>query len=138
MAQRYFTVDEANRTLPLVRRVVRDIVDDYAQWKKRVRDYEVLAASEESEESAEQVGMRADVERLAERIDSYIAELASIGCLFKGFEEGLVDFYAKMSGQDVLLCWRLGEPAVEHWHELEAGFGGRQPLVSQPVAGDSS
>lgn len=138
MAQRYFTVDEANRTLPLVRRVVRDIVDDYARWKKRIREYEVLAASEESEESAEQVGMRADIEKLAERIDGYIAELASIGCLFKGFEEGLVDFHAKMNGQDVLLCWRLGEPAVEHWHEIEAGFGGRQPLVSQPVAGDSS
>ena len=138
MAQRYFTVDEANRTLPLVRRVVRDIVDDYARWKKHVLDYEILAASEESEESAEQVGMRADIEKLAERIDGYIAELASIGCLFKGFEEGLVDFYAKMNGQDVLLCWRLGEPAVEHWHEIEAGFGGRQPLVSHPVAGDSS
>jgi hypothetical protein len=138
MAQRYFTVDEANRTLPLVRRVVRDIVDDYARWKQHVRDYEVLAASEESEESAEQVGTRAEIETLAERIDGYIAELTAIGCLFKGFEEGLVDFYAKMNGQDVLLCWRLGEAAVEHWHEIEAGFGGRQPLVSQPVAGDST
>ena len=117
---------------------MRDIVDDYARWKQHVRDYEVLAASEESEESAEQVGMRADIEKLAERIDGYIAELTSIGCLFKGCEEGLVDFYAKMNGQDVLLCWRLGEPAVQHWHEIEAGFGGRQPLVSQPVAGDSS
>ena len=138
MEQRYFTVDEANRTLPLVRRVVRDIVDEYARWKKLVREYEVLAASEESEESAEQVGMRDDIQKLAERIDGYIAELASIGCLFKGFEEGLVDFYTKMNGHDALLCWRLGEPAVEYWHEIEAGFGGRKRLMTESVAGDSS
>ena len=138
MSERYFTVEEANRTLPLVRRIVRDIVDDYSRWKHRVRDYEVLAASAESEESAEQVRMRSEVEKLAERIEGYIEELTSIGCLFKGFEEGLVDFYAKLNGRDVFLCWRLGEPAVEYWHEIEAGFGGRQPLVSELVGGDST
>ena len=138
MSERYFTVEEANRTLPLVRRIVRDIVDDYSRWKHRVRDYEVLAASAESEESAEQVRMRTEVEKLAERIEGYIEELTSVGCVFKGFEEGLVDFYTKRNGKDVFLCWRLGEPAVEYWHEIESGFGGRQPLVSEPVGGDST
>jgi hypothetical protein len=49
------------------------------------------------------------------------------------FDAGLVDFPGEMDGRSVYLCWRLGESAVEYWHELEAGYAGRQPLVPQPT-----
>ena len=57
-----------------------------------------------------------------------VAELADIGCELKDWETGLVDFPARMSGEEVLLCWKLGEPRVAYWHHVHAGFAGRSPI----------
>lgn len=138
MKHKYFTIQQANRTLPLVKRVVDDIVGDYRHWKDRVSQYELLTADAKPEESPEQIALREEVEHLAKRISGYIDELSSIGCLFKGFEDGLVDFYGQRDGRDIFLCWRLGESSVEHWHEVDAGFGGRQPLLPEMVSGGSN
>ena len=130
MAVKYFTVEEANKTLPLVKRIVSDILEDYAAWRDRMHKYELLSAgtTEESGESPEQVALREDVDEAAHRINGYMEELTQIGCVFKGFEQGLVDFYSKRDDRDVFLCWKHGEAAVEYWHELEGGFAGRQPV----------
>jgi hypothetical protein len=64
----------------------------------------------------------------AERINGYLLELEEIGCVFKGFEAGLVDFYALREDRLVFLCWRMGEPHIAHWHEVDAGFEGRQAI----------
>jgi hypothetical protein len=127
---KYFTVDQANRTLPLVKRIVADIVDEYGRWKEHVFRYELVAAGSTAQqgETAEQVELRGRVDDSAQRINDFVEELARIGCIFKGFEEGLVDFRARMEDRDVLLCWKLGEDAIEYWHELDAGFRGRQPI----------
>jgi hypothetical protein len=127
---RYFTLEEANRTLPLVKRIVTDIVEEYRVWKEHVFRYELVAAGSlaDAGESAEQVALRQRVDASAQRINDFVEELARIGCIFKGFEEGLVDFHSRRDGRDVLLCWKLGEDAVEHWHELEAGYAGRQAV----------
>jgi hypothetical protein len=127
--QKYFTVDQANRTLPLVSRIVGDIIHEYADWKDKVRQYEMLVGAV-SEETPDQVALRQRVEDLAARINGYIQELSSIGCLFKGFEEGLVDFLGRRDDRDVFWCWKFGEPRVQHWHEVDAGFAGRQPLAT--------
>lgn len=133
MTAKYFTVEEANKTLPLVKRIVADIVDDYRRWKERVARYEVYAAAATEEEAPDQRAAREDVERLAARINEYMDELAAVGCVFKGFDEGLVDFHGRMEGRDVLWCWKLGEPEVEYWHELDGGYAGRQPLERSRV-----
>ena len=54
--------------------------------------------------------------------------IEQVGCVFKGFEEGLVDFYSLREDRLVFLCWRYGEERITHWHEIEAGFAGRQPV----------
>lgn len=138
METRYFTVDGANKALPLVNRIVADILHDYEVWRDHMRQYELLSgeAPEESGESPEQLALRQKVDDVAHSINGYMEELAQIGCVFKGFDQGLVDFYSKRDDRDVFLCWRFGEPAVEHWHELEGGFTGRQP-VEAPVSGDA-
>ena len=82
------------------------------------------------------MALREQVDEVAHSINGYMDELAQIGCVFKGFDQGLVDFYCKRDDRDVFLCWKYGEPAVEHWHELEGGFAGRQP-VEAPVSGDA-
>ncbi len=137
MAVKYFTIEQANRTLPLVKRIVSDILKDYDLWRDRVRKYELLSAgtTEESGESPEQVALREEVDEAAHRINGYIEELTQIGCVFKGFDQGLVDFYSKRDDRDVFLCWKYGEPAVEYWHELEGGFAGRQRLEAEFTQG---
>jgi hypothetical protein len=130
MTAKYFTVDQANRTLPLVRRIVSDIVEEYGRWKEHVFRYELVAAGSTADkgESVEQVTLREKVDDSAQRINQFVEELIGIGCIFKGFEEGLVDFRSRLDGRDVLLCWKLGEESIEYWHEADAGYAGRQPL----------
>ncbi len=138
MAVTYFTVTQANKTLPLVKRIVADILEDYRVWRDLMRQFELLSAdaTDETGESEEQVTLRTQVDDAARRINAYMDELAQIGCVFKGFEQGLVDFHSKRDDRDVLLCWKHGEPAVEHWHELEGGFDGRQPVESESFQED--
>ena len=127
---KYFTAAEANRTLPLVRRIVDDITMLYPEWRELVNQYELVAAQAKAEwgESTEQIALRLRIEDIARRITAYLAELETVGCVFKGFQEGLVDFYGKLDGRDVFWCWKQGEERIEHWHDIEAGFAGRQPI----------
>lgn len=135
---RYFTLPEANATLPLVRRIVADITSVYPTWRDLVAKYELVAAQARPEwgESAVQVSLRADIEAAARDIAGYLSELEQVGCVFKGFDQGLVDFYGQLDGRDIFWCWRVGEEKIEYWHELEAGFAGRQSvdvaLTSRP------
>jgi hypothetical protein len=131
---RLFTCAEAERTLPLVRRIVRDLMLEHPAWRRAVARYEVLAgaATPEAGETAELVAAQHDVEAHASRIEGYLAELQQVGCVFKGFEDGLVDFYSLREDRLVFLCWRYGEERITHWHELDAGAAGRQPLEDVP------
>ena len=114
---RLFTLEEAERTLPLVRRIVQDLVATYPAWRAGVARYETLSAAASEEITAHAV-----------RIDGYLRELERIGCVFKGFEAGLVDFRSLREDRPIFLCWRLGEQRITHWHEIDGGFEGRQPI----------
>jgi len=111
-----FTPAQANRTLPLVKRIVRDIL-------AKAREYRARTGKGGPEIEARR--------RLLEReVDGHIAELRRIGCEYKdwSFDMGLVDFPGRIDGKDVLLCWRSDEEAVTWYHLPEAGFAGRQPI----------
>jgi hypothetical protein len=133
--RRIFTVEQANRTLPLVSRIVRDIVTLYPRWRERVSEIEMLAADahvDHPDPRIEQVEREAQA--LAAEIDRCIREIAELGIEYKlPLDAGLVDFPGEIDGRRVYLCWRLGERAVEHWHEIDAGFAGRQRLTPQMV-----
>ena len=137
---RIFTVAIANRALPLVRRIVDDIVAEHPRWKDLVSRYELAAAGGRPEwgESAEMARLRHDIDAAAERIGGYVKELEAIGCQLKGFEQGLVDFYGLHEGRLVLLCWQRGEDAVTHWHEVDAGFAGRRDITPEFVTAESA
>ena len=130
MPKKYFTLDQANKTLPLVRKIVTDITALHPVWRDLVYRYELVAAQSDPKwgESTEQVALRTQIEAVARQINGYMVELEEIGCVFKGFEEGLVDFYGQLDGRDMFWCWKQGEERISHWHELEAGFAGRQPI----------
>ena len=152
-----FTLDEANSTLPLVSRILRDIVRCHEEIEALKRErvdsrkaetdlplaFEVgsielqsadVPAVEPSIEAASTASAEEEIlggrirGKLAE-IDGYFQELAKIGCECKDTRTGLVDFRAELDERIVFLCWKLGESEIAHWHELEAGFSGRQAVA---------
>jgi hypothetical protein len=134
--RRYFTVEEANKALPLVRMILSDIVrqyrivDDLQQRLSMVlRDRRRSTSDLYTEELAQS---QAELEAEEAKLKSYIDELRRLGVEFKG-PDGLCDFYSLMDGREVFLCWHLGEPEVLYWHDLDAGFAGRQPLPAHAV-----
>ena len=120
MPRRRFTPAQANRTLPLVRRVVADILG-LGQQLKRLSD------------GAHPPGAREVAPRLQAELAELYEELQRIGCSYKdwGFDLGLVDFPAEIEGRDVLLCWRSDEPRLEWYHTPSAGFAGRTPIPAE-------
>jgi hypothetical protein len=124
--KKYFTVEEANKALPLLR-VVTTLAGDLRERQQRLTGLmDTGAPSPAHQEELE--GMRAEFERGQEQMRAYQEELAKLHVELKDFFTGLVDFPAQRDGREVYLCWRLGEAEVAHWHELDAGFSGRQSL----------
>jgi hypothetical protein len=94
---------------------------------ERIVEYRALDP-ESVVEGARQRELEQEIGDLTDSVNGYVAELEEIGAFFKGFEEGLVDFYGLLDGRPVFLCWKLGEESVEWWHELDGGYAGRQRL----------
>jgi hypothetical protein len=72
--------------------------------------------------------LRAEMEGHLQRVRECVAEMDSIGVQVKDLEAGLLDFPCRLEDEVVLLCWRMGEPAIDYWHTEEQGFQGRQPV----------
>lgn len=127
---RIFSLDEAERALPLVRKIVADVQRVYEEWREAVASYELVAAGAKADgpESDALEQLRTDVATYAEQMAGLIDEVQEIGCELKDVRLGLVDFYALLDDRLVYLCWRMDEQNITHWHELDAGFGGRQPI----------
>ncbi len=123
--KKLFDVDEANRTLPLVSRIVRDIVDVNTQMRDAHLQAQRLVEDGDSEQ-AEKCQDR--MQELSYQRDEFVDELQRLGIELKDPNLGLIDFPAMLDGRIVYLCWKLGEEKISHWHELTAGFGGRQPV----------
>ena len=130
---RQFTVDEANRTLPLVRRIVEDVVRQHRVWREKILELDLVSSSARPGEPDRSVKLEREVQSLAREIDGYHRELGELGIQLKDRRLGLVDFPSEMMGRDVLLCWRLGEAEVQFWHDADAGYAGRQPLEPAQV-----
>ena len=129
----HFNVDDANRTLPLVRRIVEDVVRQHRLWREKILELDLVASSARADEPRDRAAaLEKEAQDLAREIDGYQQELAELGILLKDRRMGLVDYPSEMNGKRVYLCWRLGEAEVQFWHEEDAGYSGRQPL--QPTA----
>jgi len=123
-----YTVDRANRTLPLVRRIVEDIVREHQRWQDAVARLDLLVATNTDTVDIRVAALERDVQVIARDIDAFQGELEALDIQLKDRRIGLVDFPTELDGRRVLLCWRLGEPAVQYWHDEDAGYAGRRPL----------
>jgi len=135
---RLFTIEQANAMLPLVRAITTDLSNLARDVMERRHRLALLTAGRELRAgdpySDELAQMEGELERDAGRLQDYVDELRELGVEPKGALEGLVDFPCELDGRVVFLCWKLGEPEVLHWHDLDAGFAGRQPLTAGSVS----
>jgi len=131
--KKYFTVAQANATLPLVRVIIRDITElahALREREERLARVQPPARGVMGEAYREELQqMQAEFARDQERMREYQQELGNLGVELKDLYTGLVDFPCWMNNHEVYLCWRLGEPEVGYWHEVEDGFAGRQKLM---------
>lgn len=122
--ERHYTREEANALLPQVEPLLRKL----GEAKDRLTDeeaHEVLAESAPTNGGGEpgtQVG-----EGFLE-VRSLLGALQEAGIVVRDVDRGLIDFPSLRDGKEVYLCWELGEDGVDYWHDLEEGFGGREPL----------
>jgi hypothetical protein len=129
---RLFTPEEANEALAEVRPVAERMVRARRMLTaavRRQRELVMRIAGNGGDLSPGEVRDAAtEAERAVAAIDECVATLDAAGVQVKDLDEGLVDFPARHAGRDILLCWKVGEPAVAHWHGVDEGFAGRKPL----------
>jgi hypothetical protein len=124
-----FTVDHANRTLPLVRRIVEDIVREHRRWQGAIVELDLLISGVRADlPNPRAVALEREIQVIASDIDLFQGELEALGIQLKDRRIGLLDFPSEMDGRRVLLCWKLGETSVQFWHDETTGYAGRQPL----------
>jgi hypothetical protein len=129
--KRRFSVAEANRSLPLVKRVVGDIVKTHALAMRLQHEVERQATGKQQKQQHPQptpAALHEQLDSCMNKLEDFVDELSEIGCELKDYQMGLIDFVGRHEGRDVYLCWKLGEDRITHWHELNAGFAGRKPV----------
>jgi hypothetical protein len=137
MAEKYFKREEAEELLPVI---------EYHLEQARAQSAEMERLSEELSRAAARVtalggsvpplgklaGIKAQREQFLERLKQAVAHIQDTGCILKDLETGLIDFPSFLNGQEVYLCWKLGEEHIEWWHGIHEGFAGRKRLEEAP------
>jgi len=114
-----FTLEEAEKMLPLIRRIVKDVVDSSKLLHENIQKSALFPENQNLQEARES---------LSNQLQSYINELNDLGVELKSIESGLIDFYTKHEEQMLYLCWKFGEDKISFWHDLESGYSGRRKL----------
>lgn len=133
MAPRHFTPEEANELLAEVRPAAEELVAHrralMLATARRARLVSRIAGNGGDFDPQEPRALQEELEREAEAVGQALVRLERLGVVVKDADRGLVDFPAlRENGEEVLLCWQVGEDAIAFWHGLEEGFAGRKPL----------
>ncbi|HEY1676768.1 MAG TPA: DUF2203 domain-containing protein [Candidatus Sulfotelmatobacter sp.] len=133
MSDRTFTLDEAQSLLPVLESLLRSTIHD----KQAIEEFEAdLQALQQRiflnggtfVDVVPMARKRAERAKAEQRAKDALAEIDSIGVQVKDIDMGLLDFPCEVEGQTILLCWRLGEQSITHWHGTQEGFAGRKPI----------
>jgi hypothetical protein len=132
MARRYFTPSEANELLAEVRPLAESLVEHRQGMRlaaeRRARLTARIAGNGGDLDPQEPGELDEQFQRESQAVTQAAERLERLGVLVKDLDTGLVDFPALHKGEEVLLCWQVGEDEVAHWHGVDEGFAGRKPL----------
>lgn len=130
---RYFTLRQAESLLPQIESKIREALylkseHERAGSQLRATAQKIHLSGGARIDHAHVSSLRSTETDSAQRLEKLIEDIHDTGCLVKDLDVGLLDFPTLYHGEEVYLCWRLGEPHIEHWHRVEDGFPGRKSI----------
>lgn len=130
---RTFTLDEAQDLLPVLESLLRTAIEGKKQAEAIEAEFQALAhrifINGGMSLNVPQIAFKkAEREKAVQRVKDAMAEIDAMGVQVKDLDIGLLDFPCEVDGQIILLCWKLGEKAIMHWHGVSEGFAGRKPI----------
>ncbi len=133
MSSRTFTLDEAQDLLPVLESLLRATIDgkklmESVDAEFQAVSHKVMVNGGMSLNVVHLARRKAEREKAIQRVKDAMAEIDAMGVQVKDLDIGLLDFPCEVDGEIVLLCWKLGEKAITHWHSLSEGFAGRKPV----------
>ena len=132
--QRVFTISEVNALIPALSTLVQDQLREQSEIEHGLAELMRLTGAPprslrpSEADSAEVARRKGDLRGRISRYETGWQRVQKWGGVIKDPQTGLVDFYGRVDGKLVWLCWQYGEPAVAHWHPLDQGFPSRKPL----------
>ena len=126
--KKYFTLEEVERILPKIKDTVIEL-QVLQEAIELLDSIEIEIDEEEYAPSPMLTKLNQEFHKLSYEFYKKMEKAENYGCVIKDVEQGLVDFLHWFNGREVFLCWKLGENKVQHWHELEEGFTGRQKII---------
>jgi hypothetical protein len=139
MPRRYFTVAEVERLIPALERIFVHVLQlraalrlqEQALERAGVRMSREVLDEDDPREALDVRQAKGMFRAYYEALGDELGRVREMGGEVKDMDTGLVDFPGKRGGEEILLCWRLGEQRLGYWHTLEAGFAGRRPIDDQ-------
>ncbi|MCX6022079.1 MAG: DUF2203 domain-containing protein [Chloroflexi bacterium] len=134
MQPRHFTPEQVNRLIPRLEELLAELRDARRELIAQERQFgRVMGQKAEGngfhiEQENQAASLKSETDDSISRFRGLVQAVSDLGAEVKDPETGLVDFLGLLEGREVYLCWRLGEPECAWWHDLDTGFGGRQPL----------
>ena len=136
MSSRTFTLDEAQDLLPVLESLLRIAIDgkkliESIESERQAVVHRIFLNGGMSLNVVYQARRKAERDKAIQKVKDAMAEIDAIGVQVKDLDIGLLDFPCEVDGQIVLLCWKLGEKAITHWHGVSEGFAGRKPVTDR-------
>jgi len=133
MADRTFTLDEAQLLLPVLESLLRTAIAgkkilDEADAEQQALQHRIFLSGGMFLDVVPLARRKAERTKAEQRVKDALGEIDSIGVQVKDLGIGLLDFPCEVEGQIILLCWKLGEKSITHWHGVQEGFAGRKPI----------
>ena len=126
MTKIYYTMEEANKILPEIKNKLMNLIE----LKEAISVFGTINISFDDleEDYLNNIRRGKKFHKLHYNFFKMLEELEGSGVFIKDLNQGLIDFYSKFEGRDILLCWKFGEDKIDYWHEIADGFNGRQSV----------
>jgi hypothetical protein len=140
MSDRTFTLDEAHSLLPVLESLLRTAINakkliEEAEAQQQALAHRIFLNGGTHVDVVPIARRKAERVKAEQRAKDALAEIDSIGVQVKDLDIGLLDFPCEIDGQIILLCWKLGEKSISHWHGTQEGFAGRKPIDERIARG---